>query len=56
MQTYSIDRQTTDSAASASAMFTGVKTNAYTVGYDHKIREGKIGFYNLNLVYNLIYI
>ena len=33
-RTYSVDYQTTDSAASASAMFSGVKARSYTLGYD----------------------
>ena len=36
-----MDQQTTDSASSASAMLTGVKTIHKTVGFDHKIELGK---------------
>ena len=39
-QTYCVDQQTTDSASSASAMLTGVKTIHKTVGFDHKIELG----------------
>lgn len=35
-----MDHQTPDSASTATAMFTGVKTNSGTLGYDNKIREG----------------
>lgn len=33
-QTYNVDRQVPDSAGTATAMFTGVKTNYYMVGLD----------------------
>jgi alkaline phosphatase len=36
-QTYSINYQVSDSAATASAMFSGVKTQGYTLGYDSSI-------------------
>ena len=36
-KTYSVDRQTPDSASTASAMYSGVKTNGYTMGYDNSI-------------------
>jgi alkaline phosphatase len=32
-----VDGQTTDSAASATAIFSGVKTNIYTLGFDSSI-------------------
>ena len=34
VQTYNVDRQVPDSAGTATAMFTGVKANYYTVGFD----------------------
>ena len=36
-----VDKQTGDSAATAVAMFTGVKTNYKTLGYDSKVTRGK---------------
>ena len=39
-KTYCVDRQTPDSAATATALFSGIKTNYYTLGYDSKIRVG----------------
>ena len=36
-QTYDIDYQTADSASTASAMFSGVKTKYKTLGYDSTI-------------------
>lgn len=36
-KTYDIDYQTPDSASTASAIFTGVKTKYYTMGYDSSI-------------------
>ena len=36
-----VDKQTGDSAATAVAMFTGVKTNYKTLGYDSKVARGK---------------
>ena len=39
-QTYNVDRQTPDSAATATALFSGIKTNYYTLGYDSKIKLG----------------
>ena len=38
-QTYSVSHQTPDSAATATALFTGVKTDSGTLGYDEKIEE-----------------
>ena len=40
MQTYCVDHQTPDSASTASAMFSGVKTNYYTMGFDNSIELG----------------
>ena len=40
-QTYVTNKQTGDSAATAVAMFTGVKTNYKTLGYDSKVARGK---------------
>ena len=37
VQTYCVDAQTTDSAASATAMFSGSKTNTNTLGFDSSI-------------------
>ena len=37
MQTYSSDELTTDSAAAANAMFTGIKTKSGTFGFDARI-------------------
>jgi alkaline phosphatase len=34
LQTYNIDRQVPDSAGTATALFSGVKANFYTVGLD----------------------
>ena len=39
-QTYNVDRQTPDSAATATALFSGIKTKYYTLGYDSKIEVG----------------
>jgi len=36
-RTYSVDAMVPDSSSTASAMFSGVKTNYYTVGYDNSI-------------------
>ena len=36
-QTYSVTRMVPDSAATASAMFSGVKTVGYTLGFDSHI-------------------
>jgi hypothetical protein len=36
-QTYSVNTQTPDSASTASAMFSGVKTNYETFGFDNSI-------------------
>ena len=41
LQTYVTNKQTGDSAATAVAMFTGVKTTYKTVGYDNKVVRGK---------------
>ena len=40
IKTYNVDRQTPDSAATATALFSGSKTNFYTLGYDSNIRLG----------------
>ncbi|TRY79446.1 hypothetical protein TCAL_07551 [Tigriopus californicus] len=40
IKTYNVDRQVPDSAATASAMFTGVKTNFKTLGFDNSIKSG----------------
>ena len=40
IKTYNVDRQTPDSAATATALFSGSKTNFYTLGYDSTIRLG----------------
>ena len=40
-QTYNTDKQTGDSAATAVAMFTGVKTKYKTLGYDNNIIRGR---------------
>ena len=40
IKTYNVDRQTPDSAATATALFSGIKTNFYTLGYDSNIRLG----------------
>merc|ERR1719411_65957 len=40
LKTYNVDRQTPDSAATATALFSGIKTNYYTLGYDSNIRVG----------------
>ena len=37
MQTYSVDGQTPDSSATATALFSGVKTKSGTLGFDAKI-------------------
>ena len=39
-QTFATDAQTTDSAASAFAIYSGVKTNHYTMGYDNSVIKG----------------
>ena len=39
-KTYSMNRQTPDSASTASAIYTGVKTNYYTMGFDNSIILG----------------
>ena len=36
-KTYGVDRQTPDSASTASAIYSGVKSNYYTMGYDNSI-------------------
>ncbi len=36
-KTYSVNTQTPDSASTASAMFSGVKTNYETLGFDNSI-------------------
>ena len=36
-KTYGVDRQTPDSASTASAIYSGVKSNYYTLGYDNSI-------------------
>lgn len=40
IKTYNLDQQVPDSAATASAMFTGVKTNFKTLGFDNSIESG----------------
>lgn len=40
LKTYNVDRQTPDSAGTATAYFTGVKTNFEVVGYDAKCKAG----------------
>ena len=40
LQTYTVDAQVTDSAAAATALFSGVKTNYKLVGFDS--RQGQI--------------
>ena len=40
IQTYNVDRQTPDSAATATALFSGIKTNYYTLGFDANIKVG----------------
>ena len=42
LQTYDIDTQTADSAATASAMYTGVKTKMGTMGFDSSIEYADI--------------
>lgn len=37
-KTYQVDRQTPDSAGTASAIYSGVKTNYYTMGFDNSIQ------------------
>lgn len=44
LQTYLCDRQVADSAATATAMLTGVKTNWYNVGLTSKARMGDCQF------------
>ena len=39
-ETFATDAQTTDSAASAFAIYSGVKTNHYTMGYDSSVIKG----------------
>jgi len=39
-KTFATDAQTTDSAASAFAIYSGVKTNHYTMGYDSSVIKG----------------
>jgi len=34
LQTYNVDRQVPDSAGTATALFSGVKANYYTIGLD----------------------
>ena len=36
LQTYAVDAQVTDSAAAATALFSGVKTNYKLVGFDSR--------------------
>lgn len=36
-QTYSVNTQTPDSASTASAIFSGIKTNYETLGFDNSI-------------------
>ena len=38
-QTYCVDNQTPDSACTASAIFSGVKTNYDTLGYDSTVEK-----------------
>lgn len=42
LQTYCVDAQTPDSAATANAMFRGVKTNHYTMGFDNSVQLGNV--------------
>jgi alkaline phosphatase len=37
LQTYNCDSQTSDSASTATALFSGIKTNINTLGFDHLI-------------------
>ena len=37
LQTYNVDYQVADSASAATAIFSGVKTKRFTVGYDYQI-------------------
>eukprot|EP00095_Tigriopus_kingsejongensis_P005973 maker-scaffold48_size466083-snap-gene-1.22 protein:Tk05973 transcript:maker-scaffold48_size466083-snap-gene-1.22-mRNA-1 annotation:"salivary alkaline phosphatase" len=39
-KTYNVDHQVSDSASTASAIFTGVKTNYKTLGFDKSIEKG----------------
>ena len=41
-KTYNVNSMVPDSAATAFAMFSGVKTNYYTLGYDNSIQLGSI--------------
>ena len=41
-KTYNVNSMVPDSAATAFAMFSGVKTNYYTLGYDSSIQLGSI--------------
>ena len=41
-QTYDIDKQVSDSAATASAMFSGIKTKDGTLGYDSTINKDDV--------------
>lgn len=41
-KTYSVDYQTPDSSSTATAMFTGVKTNSEIVGYDYKVKKNQV--------------
>ena len=41
-KTYNVNSIVPDSAATAFAMFSGVKTNYYTLGYDNSIQLGSI--------------
>ncbi len=41
LQTYGVDGQVADNAATATALFTGVKTKLGTVGYDSSVVQGQ---------------
>ena len=41
-KTYCVDRQTPDSASTASAIFTGIKTSFLTVGFDNSVKFGNV--------------
>ena len=54
-QTYSVDHQTPDSSSTATAMFTGVKTNSGTLGFDaHIIENDETSIYNATEVESIM--
>ena len=42
LQTYSVDAQTPDSSSTATAIFSGVKTDINTLGFDNSVVNGSV--------------